>query len=176
MTAAPRTLPDHLIPDEEIAAAFDAMREILRELGDSKVPGSSPIIWSNSTLEEVTPNVIRSLRNKYAACAVKGFNTAKVAGLYTFWIAKLKPIFSPFSTSRGINEFAAINVGLAYIYERLGLEIDISNDIQELCDSLRYHTSSPHALMHIFQLLIDREQVKNNLEDAENKLVKHGIV
>ncbi len=176
MTTESHEISKYLFSDSKMSDFFVAMQENLRKSNEKKGLPPTPFTWSNSVLEEITPNVVRSLRNKYRACEKKGFNAAKIAGLYTFWIAKLKPIFSPFTASRALNEFFALNVGVAYIQERTQVQIHIqSEELVELCTSLRYHTSSPHALMHLFQLLIEKAKLKQQLEAAKAELKRHGI-
>lgn len=176
MTTPATSISDYLIPEDKLSAFFGALREQLQENLNPENPDASIIGWSTPTLEEINPNVRRSLKNKYRACEDKGFKAAKIAGLYAFWIAKLKPIFSPFTSFRGLNEYAGLNVGIGYINERLDIEITIDRDeVFDMCDTLRYHTSSPHAMMHLFMLLIERESLKKKLSEAEKKLNKHGI-
>lgn len=115
--------------------------------------------WSNAVLSEVVPNVERTLRSKFVSCNGK-YSEAKIAGLYTFWIAKLKPAFS-IEASRIVNEKLALSVGFAYLWERLSLAIRLNPDEAEsIYNTLRYHTSSPHTMMHIYEGWIDREKLR----------------
>lgn len=173
MTITATSISDYLIPDKKLSEFLGALRHQLQE---SKNPDASSIGWSTPTLEEINPNVIRSLSKKYRACEDNGFKAAKIAGLYAFWIAKLKPVFSPFNAFRCLNEYAALNVGIGYINERINIEITLDNEeVLDLCDTLRYHTSSPHALMHLFTLLIEREKLKHRVSMAEGKLKQYEI-
>lgn len=145
-----------VIPNENIANSFRYIKKTLQE--------NDPTIfvdWSRPVLEEVTPNVARSLLKKYSGCK-DGFMASKIAGLYAFWIAKLKPAFTIITNFRAINEYAGIITGQAYIYERLGIEIKLEKDeLLEIVNTLRYHTSSPHTLMHIFKLWTEREKFRH---------------
>lgn len=144
-----------MIPNEKIADSFRYIKLTL----EADYPAIF-VDWSRPVLEEVTPNVARSLLKKYSGCK-EGFKAAKIAGLYAFWIAKLKPGFSIITNFRAINEYAGVMTGQAYIYERLGVSIQLDRDeLLEIVNTLRYHTSSPHAMMHIFNLWIERERLK----------------
>lgn len=104
--------------------------------------------------------MVRSLLKKYSGCK-DGFMASKIAGLYAFWIAKLKPGFTIITNYRAINEYAGILTGQAYIYERLGISIKLDRyELLEIVTTLRYHTSSPHTMMHIFKLWSEREKLK----------------
>lgn len=160
------TSSSYLISDEQIAKSFNEIRKRLEKINKSAI-----ITWSTPTLEEVTPNVKRSLRKKYDACSEKGFKAAKIAGLYAYWIAKLKPIFSPFTKSKGLNEYAGIMIGIGFIRERLKISIDIKEDeLIEMCYTLRYHTTSPHMLMHQFNLWIERQKLEQEILELNKRL------
>ena len=88
-----------LIPDHKIESVFLKMKSIL-ENRDKTIF----VDWSRATLEEVTPNVLRSLSCKYNGCET-GYRASKIAGLYAFWIAKLKPVFSIITNYRFLNEY-----------------------------------------------------------------------
>lgn len=144
------------IPDDKIADSFRYIKRVLEAQN-----GTIFVEWSRPVLEEVSPNVARSLLKKYSACK-DGFKASKIAGLYTFWIAKLKPGFTIITDFRAINEFAGLQTGIAYIYERTGVEIHLEKEeLLEIVNTLRYHTSSPHTLMHIFELWIERERMRH---------------
>lgn len=176
MTTAAPLATTYLIPEKALSKTFDTIRMQLKTSENPDNPDASIIGWSTPTLQEINPRVMRSLENKYSACQKSGFKAAKVAGLYAFWIAKLKPIFSPFTHFRGLNEYAGLNVGIGYITERINIEISIDKEeVFDLCDTLRYHTSSPHAMMHLFTLLTERQKLKHKLSIAEDKLKKHHI-
>lgn len=115
-------------------------------------------IYSNAVLSEITPNVERSLKKNFVACH-KGYSAAKLAGLYSFWTAKLKPGVAPFNTKLPIvNEIAAIALGIGIVKDRLNVDLNISTqEFHAICDTLRYHTSSPHTMMHIYEQWIERE-------------------
>lgn len=152
-----------IIPDDKIAAVFSSMKSIL-ESRDKTIFFD----WTRSTLEEVTPNVRRSLAHKYNGCE-EGYRASKIAGLYAFWIAKLKPAFSIIANFRALNEYAGLQTGIAYIKERLNIDIKLDRDeLLEICETLRYHTSSPHTMMHIFALWVEREKLRNALAQARH--------
>ena len=116
--------------------------------------------WSRAALSEVTPNVKRSLDKKFRRCD-DGYTAAKIAGLYTFWIAKLKPGFGIIDNHLIINEYLALCVGFAIINERLSIRIKLEkNELLNMCDALRYHTSSPLMLMNLYELWVAREELK----------------
>ncbi|MBQ9407421.1 MAG: hypothetical protein IJU37_11885 [Desulfovibrio sp.] len=116
-------------------------------------------LWSNAILSEVNPNVERSLNSKFSGCNGK-YGEAKIAGLYTFWIAKLKPAFS-LEGGRVVNERLAFSVGFSYIRERLSIDICLNaEEMENVHNTLRYHTSSPHTMMHLYEGWIERERLR----------------
>lgn len=118
--------------------------------------------WSDTILSEIAPNVERSLNNKFPACST-GYSNIKVAALYTFWLAKLKPAFGLERAPLFVNEYLALKTGLSIIAERLGISVDLSRDeVLEICDTLRYHTTSPNSLTLLFSSWIDREKARSN--------------
>jgi hypothetical protein len=116
--------------------------------------------WSRPVLSEVSPNVARSLHKKFSACE-DGYSAAKIAALYTFWIARLKPGFGIMSTHIVVNEYLGLAIGFAIIRERIGIDIILSPDeLLDMFDTLRYHTTSPHMLMHMYGMWIEREKLR----------------
>lgn len=75
------------VPETVLKAYFSQVKERLK-----KENPPTQFNWSDTALSEITPNVDRSLHNKFPACDPE-FSAIKVAALYTFWIAKLKPGF-----------------------------------------------------------------------------------
>lgn len=146
-----------LIKEENMALNFKGIKQIL-ETRDATIF----VDWTRASLEEINANVTRSLLKKYGACK-HGPNAAKVAGCYAFWIAKLKPMFTVITNFTTINEYAGIATGISYIQERLGVQIRLDRDeTLNICDTLRYHTSSPHAMSHMFTLWAEREKLKSS--------------
>lgn len=144
------------LPDEFLESVFRKCKEIIQAQNDQVF-----FDWSRPTLSEVTPNVRRSLSKKFRNCN-EGYSAAKIAGLYTFWVAKLKPGFGIMTTHLVLNEYLALAVGFAIISERLSIEIKLDKDeLLGMCDALRYHTSSPHMLMNLYNLWIQREKLRN---------------
>jgi hypothetical protein len=145
------------LTDEFLEQVFRRCKEIIESQNDKIF-----FNWSRTALSEVTPNVKRSLHKKFKGCEEEGYSAAKIAGLYTFWIAKLKPGFSILETTLVLNEYLALCVGIAIIRERLSIEIKLDeNEFLGMCDALRYHTSSPHMLMNLYELWIEREELKS---------------
>lgn len=148
---------DWILPDNDLASVFKKVKTVVEE--------KHPTVffdWSRPVLSEITPNVERSLKGKFQGCD-EGYAAAKIAALYTFWIAKLKPAFSIMSTHFGLNEWIALCVGFAIVRERLGVSIRLSQaELLDICDTLRYHTSSPHTMLHIFIGWIEREKLRNH--------------
>lgn len=121
------------------------------------------VVWAQKTISEINMAVAHSLEGKFMACAEDGYNAAKIGGVYAFWIAKLKPVFaySPHHDF-AINEYIALHAGFSFVRERLGLSILLSeNEMRDFCNTLRFHTSSPHTMVHIFSLLIERARLKS---------------
>lgn len=101
-------------------------------------------------VSEIVATVERSLNKKYPAHE-KGYSAEKLAGAYTFWIAKLKPLYVAAGEGVKINEVAAIATG-AIILKKL-CKKDIVFDKKrhtDLQNMLRYHTTSPHSLTSLF--------------------------
>lgn len=119
--------------------------------------------WSETVVSEIMPNVARSLSNKFKACE-NGYSAAKIAALYTFWIARLKPGFGLEKAPLYVNEYLALKVGFSIVHERLNIDITLTRDEMLLiCDILRYHTSSPHMLLNLYNVWIEREKLKTCL-------------
>lgn len=120
--------------------------------------------WSNTVVSEITPNVERTLSKKFKACH-ENYNEPKIAGLYSFWISKLKPAFGLEKSPLYANEYLALKIGLSLISERLKLDISLNRqEFITICDTLRYHTSSPHMLYNLYNLWIEREKLRNCLK------------
>lgn len=144
-----------LIDEDHIAYTFKETKTILEAYNKTIF-----VDWIRPVLEEVNANVTRSLLRKFSACD-DGFKAAKIAGIYAFWIAKLKPMFTIITNFRTLNEYVGLMVGIAYVKERLGIDIKLEREeLLEMCDTLRYHTSSPHTMIHIFTLWIERQKLK----------------
>lgn len=147
-----------LIDTRKIEINFRDIKNILEKRDNTIF-----VSWTQAALDEVNANAERSLLKKFSACE-DGFMSAKVAGIYAFWIAKLKPMFTIITNFTAINEYAGIATGIGYIWERIGVRIRLErNEIVDICETLRYHTSSPHAMMHIFSLWIERENLRTGL-------------
>lgn len=144
------------IPIEVLKAYFSQAKERLK-----KENPPTQFNWSDTVLSEIAPNVDRSLHGKFPACDPE-FSAIKIGALYTFWIAKLKPGFGLERAPLDINEYLALKTGLSIIDERLDIKIKLSDDeILEICDTLRYHTTSPNSLTLLFSAWTDREKVRS---------------
>lgn len=142
-----------LMTDEQIARHFQAAKPIV----ERGIPEMC-LVWPRKAISEVNVCVLRSLESKFRACAEDGFSVAKVAGCHTFWIAKLKPAFALLNRDFALNEYVALLAGISYVRERMGLQIVLTGDeMRNMCDTLRFHTSSTHMLTHIFAGWIERE-------------------
>lgn len=143
------------VPDSKIEEIFRKAKHII-EQRDRNIFFD----WSRIVIGEITPNVTRTLNNKFQACNDR-YKATKIAGLYTFWTAKLKPGFGIMTNSLFINEYLALVLGFSIVRERLDITISLDKDeLLDICDTLRYHTSSPHTLMHIFEGWVERERLR----------------
>lgn len=146
----------------EWAIPDDGMEKIFRRTKYQLQQQNQKIFfdWSRPALSEITPNVARTLERKFQACE-PGYSATKIAALYAFWIAKLKPGFGIMTNHLVINEYLALAVGFAIIRERIGIDIHLSQgELLGICETLRYHTSSPHTMMHIFNGWVEREKLR----------------
>ena len=146
-----------LLTDAQLNAYFKTSKKLIEALNSDAC-----MVWSIKTISEVNLSVRHSLEGKFKACSDKGYNAAKIGGTYTFWISKLKPAFALLPRDFCINEYIALHAGFAYVRERTQIIINLSrSEMCDICDTLRFHTSSPHTLTHIFELWIARENLKS---------------
>ncbi len=151
-----------VLPDEVLSAYFKQAKTRIEKNNDKIF-----FDWSRPVLSEISPNVERSLNGKFASCEEEGYSAIKIAAIYTFWIAKLKPGFTILETAVAVNEWLGLVVGIGIIRERLGVDICLSQDeLVSVCETLRYHTSSPHMLYHLYSGWIERERLRQAAKPA----------
>ena len=133
------------------------------------------VIWAEKAISEINMAVAHSLEGKFRACTEAGYNAAKIGGVYAFWIAKLKPVFAYLPRDFAINEYIALHAGISFVRERLDLQISLEGkEMWDFCDTLRFHTSSPHTMVHIFALWIERAKLRKENIDLKAKCAKLG--
>ncbi len=126
--------------------------------------------WSNMVLEEINPNVERTLSKKFANCD-NGYKATKLAAAYCFWIAKLKPGFGTDAAPLYVNEYLGYKVAMTIMEDRLSLKMVPSQDaVMDLCDVLRYHTTSPSILTELFTAWENESRLSQNIVLLENQL------
>ena len=113
--------------------------------------------------EAIVQDVAAQINRTMKASGIEKPNPAKIAGVVSFWIRKLKPLIitaQPQETFRLINELVALKVGLAicdkYMKDENGESICLRLNKRILRDwvaSLRYHSHSPHSSIIAFEML-----------------------
>lgn len=163
------------IPNSSWLFSEDALKKRLQEYQQRLANDKFPIIftWSEKILAEINPNVARTLDRKFISCD-SNYSEAKVAGIYCFWIAKLKPGFAVENTPQYINEYLGIAIGYSLIKERLSLIVKFDNILIGLIETLRYHTSSPHMLCLLFEQLVTETKLKNENRNLQQQIKLQG--
>lgn len=111
--------------------------------------------WSNKSISQVNLSVAHSLEGKFKSCNDNDPRASKIAATYTFWMAKLKPAFALLPKDFSVNEYIALHAGFAYVRERAKIVIKLYGpEMCDICDTLRFHTSSPHMMMQLSELWI----------------------
>lgn len=110
---------------------------------------------------DILAEVAFCVKKNLAAMDVDHPNVAKVAGLVSFWIRKLKPIYTaPESPNKEIliNEVVSLYVGLSickkYYDDTTRTDFKIKPRIlRDWVHSFRYHSHSPSSSLIAFELL-----------------------
>ena len=127
-------------------------------------------LYSNKIIAEINVNVLRSLHKKFIACK-DGYAIAKIAGAYAFWIAKLKPLFAV-NSRLFINEAFAFIVAATIISDKIHINIPLQYDgfnVKIFLETIRYHTTSPRAMTHLFESLIVIGRLRSEIKELKKK-------
>lgn len=123
------------------------------------------ILAEEYVLREISDRIASSLEH----IEFKNPNVAKIAGIVTFWIRKLKPFYYDFDDLakydklHPLNELIAVETGLAicshykddYSLESFHLSKRV---LKDWLHSLRYHSHSPYSSILVFELLATNEE------------------
>lgn len=149
-----------LLNDDQLEAFFKiAKTNIELSFNDAGM------IWTKKSLSEINMSVAHSLEGKFMSCAEDGYNAAKIGGVYAFWIAKLKPALAFLPRDFALNEYIALHAGFSFVRERIDIKVLPLNgkEMKDFCDTLRFHTSSPHTMVHMFALWIERAKLRKDI-------------
>jgi hypothetical protein len=147
---------------------IDWQKILISIAGDISRELDLDIVAENYILDEISDRINNTLTGLH----MQKPNVAKIAGVVTFWVRKLKPFsYSPSDMAKGaklspLNELIAIQSGLAICYKynddysRSNFKLS-KRLLKDWLHTLRFHSHSPHSSLFAFELL--------TTEDEDNK-------